>query len=214
MKRKMKKAAAFALLAGALTAANSMTAFAGAWQKDSKGWWYQKDDGSYYKNEWQWIDGNHDGVSECYCFDADGYMMSNTRIDFFHGINADGAWTSLGDGYDAGIEDQYFVTFTPVKAKDNGMIPDYSGTYIGDKKEASMQRKRPPRVFTLRGLFLSCKNQKIHPHHNCQKSHIRHRKPPEIRAFLLRAGTGDGFVGDKACHGCDQGAETTEVGAD
>lgn len=27
------------------------------------GWWYQNDDGSFPKNSWKWIDGNHDGVS-------------------------------------------------------------------------------------------------------------------------------------------------------
>lgn len=129
----MKKLAKIAGLAALLSISMGSIGFAGEWKQDSKGWWYQKDDGSYYKNEWQWIDGNHDGVSECYCFDADGYMMSNVQIDSFQGINADGAWTIMGPG----VHEEYFVTFTPVKANDNGAIPDYSGTYVGEWKEIS-----------------------------------------------------------------------------
>lgn len=127
----MKKLAKIAGLAALLSVSMGSISFAGEWKQDSKGWWYQKDDGSYYKNEWQWIDGNHDGVSECYCFDADGYMMSNVQIDSFQGINADGAWTIMGPG----VDEQYFVTFTPVKTCDNGTIPDYSGRYVGKWKE-------------------------------------------------------------------------------
>lgn len=96
MKRKMKKTAAFALLAGVLTAANSMTAFAGAWQQDARGWWYQKDDGSYYKNEWQWIDGNNDGVSESYYFTNEGYLLTNTATPDGYQVNENGAWVENG----------------------------------------------------------------------------------------------------------------------
>ena len=35
-------------------------------------WWYDLGNGKYYMSSWQWIDGNHDGIAECYCFDENG----------------------------------------------------------------------------------------------------------------------------------------------
>ena len=35
-------------------------------------WWYDLGNGKYYLSSWQWIDGNHDGIAECYCFDENG----------------------------------------------------------------------------------------------------------------------------------------------
>ena len=43
-------------------------------------------------NGWRWIDGNQDGVSECYYFDAEGWLTSTTTPDGYT-VNADGAWT-------------------------------------------------------------------------------------------------------------------------
>lgn len=72
------------------------TAFAGEWKKDNIGWWWQNDDGSYAKSEWKWLDGNKDGVSECYCFNASGYMFANTTTPDGYTVNADGQWTENG----------------------------------------------------------------------------------------------------------------------
>ncbi len=54
--------------AAVLSITMSFSAFAGQWNQDAKGWWYQNDDGTYPVSSWQWIDGNADGVSECYYF--------------------------------------------------------------------------------------------------------------------------------------------------
>ena len=51
-----------------LTAAMSITAFAGQWKQDSVGWWYQNDDGSFSKNVMKQIGG------PWYYFDESGYM--------------------------------------------------------------------------------------------------------------------------------------------
>ena len=91
MKRSMKKVA-LGLLVGALSVASCMPAFAGTWQSDSNGWWYQKDDGTWYNNGWQWVDGNNDGVSECYYFTNIGYILTNTTTPDGYQVNADGAW--------------------------------------------------------------------------------------------------------------------------
>lgn len=84
-----------AAVTAALCAAMSMTAFAGQWQQDGTGYWWQDDDGSYPTNTWRWLDGNGDGISECYYFDSRGYMVFDTIINGSQ-INANGAWVENG----------------------------------------------------------------------------------------------------------------------
>ena len=90
--RKLLKA--FGLAAG-LTITMSVTAFAGQWREDADGWWWQEDDGSYAVSSWQWLDGNQDGVAECYYFDGNGYMAANTTVDGYQ-VNGDGCWVVGG----------------------------------------------------------------------------------------------------------------------
>ena len=90
-----KKGMAAAVLAAGLSAAAAMPAFAGQWEKDSTGYWYQNDDGSYPAAVWQWLDGNGDGISECYYFYGDGYMASNTTVDGYT-VDENGCWTVNG----------------------------------------------------------------------------------------------------------------------
>lgn len=75
----------FAIIAG-------FTAMAGTWKNDSKGWRYDEGNGSYIKNTWKWIDGNKDGISECYYFDADGYCLVNTTTPNGWEVDSNGAW--------------------------------------------------------------------------------------------------------------------------
>ena len=84
------------ILAGAMMSAISFTSFAGTWQSDANGWWWQEDDGSYPVNSWQWIDGNNDNVSERYYFNSQGYMLANTTAPDGSTLNAEGAWTVNG----------------------------------------------------------------------------------------------------------------------
>ena len=66
-----------AAYAAAFTAAFSMNAYAdGHWEQNASGYWWQEDNGTYLKNGWKWLDGNRDGVAECYYFDANGYMVA------------------------------------------------------------------------------------------------------------------------------------------
>lgn len=73
------------LATAALTLMLSMTALAGQWKQDSKGWWYQNDDGSYTKNGWQNIDGKD------YYFSGNGYMLSDTTTPTGDRLGSDGA---------------------------------------------------------------------------------------------------------------------------
>ena len=73
-----------------------ISSLAGNWGKNSNGWFYLNDDGSYTTSQWQWIDGNNDGNAECYYFDAGGYLLTNTIVDGYE-VNSDGAWTENGN---------------------------------------------------------------------------------------------------------------------
>lgn len=99
MKRKNVITAAAGL---ALAAAMSMTAQAGelGWVHDGKGWWYGTDEAGtkWYNDGWHWLDGNGDGISECYYFGADGYILTDTIVPDGFGltVDGDGAWIQNG----------------------------------------------------------------------------------------------------------------------
>lgn len=92
----MTKRTTTAIMAAIMTLTMGITSFAGQWNKDANGWWWVDDNGSYPVNEWRWLDGNQDGVSECYYFGADGYMLADTVTPDGYQVNADGAWTTDG----------------------------------------------------------------------------------------------------------------------
>lgn len=78
------------------TATFTITAFAGEWKQTDGRYWWQNDDGTYPANTWQWIDGNQDGVAECYYFDQNGYLLTNTTTPDSCTVNAEGCWTVDG----------------------------------------------------------------------------------------------------------------------
>ena len=61
-----------------------ITAFAGEWKTDAKGYWYAKDDGSYASSEWIADEG------KWYYIGDDGYMVSNAWIGDYY-VGTDGA---------------------------------------------------------------------------------------------------------------------------
>jgi hypothetical protein len=79
-----------------LSMAASATVLAGTWRQTESGWWYDNGDGTFPNNTWQWIDGNNDGVAECYYFYGNGIMAANTITPDGYTVNADGAWTVDG----------------------------------------------------------------------------------------------------------------------
>lgn len=88
----MKKKILTMVAAAAMTLAMSMTAFAAGWVQNDTGWWWDNGDGTWPANEWRWLDGNADGVAECYYFGSDGYMLSNTVTPDGYYVRGDGAW--------------------------------------------------------------------------------------------------------------------------
>lgn len=94
----MKTTKRFLALALAVMTMLSLTipVSAAVWKQDNTGWWYQEDNGSYPANTWKWIDGNNDGIAECYYFNENGYMLSNTTTPDGYQVNATGAWVVNG----------------------------------------------------------------------------------------------------------------------
>lgn len=80
----------------ALAGLASMSAYAGTWEQNAQGWWYNNGNGTWPANTWQWIDGNGDGTAECYYFDANGYCLMNTTALDGYSVDANGAWTVNG----------------------------------------------------------------------------------------------------------------------
>ena len=92
----MRKKTLSIMLACAATMLMATPAFAAGWQKDNVGWWYQNDDGTYPKKEWRWLDGNGDGIAECYYFNPSGYCVMNAMTPDGYSVNVDGAWVVNG----------------------------------------------------------------------------------------------------------------------
>ena len=99
----MKKWKMILTAAMPLAMALSFPAFAGEWHEDMNGWWYENDDGSYCRNGWDWIDGDHDGWAQCYYFGNSGYLQMNagyaqTNTSHADGyeIDKNGAWSVNG----------------------------------------------------------------------------------------------------------------------
>lgn len=70
----------------------SSFSFAGEWKQDDKGYWYQKDDGSYKTGWFEDVDG------KWYYFDLQtGYMLSNTVTPDGFMVNENGMWIE-GEG--------------------------------------------------------------------------------------------------------------------
>jgi hypothetical protein len=71
-------------------------AMAGEWKQDDTGWWWQNDDGTYVKGTWMWLDGDNDGIAQCYYFDASGYIWANNTTPDGYTLDQSGAWVVDG----------------------------------------------------------------------------------------------------------------------
>lgn len=131
MKKALKQQVMAGIMAAALTLSGSITAFAGSWQQDGSGWWYQNDDGSWPANTWQWING------KCYYFDESGYMLSGTTAPDGSTVDESGAWTVDGvvqtQGTDAGAGAQ---TASPANPYDNDVNRAALAAYLYDLKNS------------------------------------------------------------------------------
>ena len=109
------------------------------WEQTGTTWKYENE-GSYLSNTWAWIDGNNDGISECYYFGADGLMLSSSITPDNYMVNENGAWTVDGvvqtkttGNVSSNKQSKYY--------KDDG-TPDagsiYAGILAGDSEASSI----------------------------------------------------------------------------
>ena len=93
MKRSATK---LVMLTGIMSAFFSINALAGWRLDDSARYWWDNGDGTYPVSQWQWLDGNLDGISECYYFDEQGYMLRDTTTPDGYMVNSEGTWVVDG----------------------------------------------------------------------------------------------------------------------
>ena len=99
----MRKRMMAGILAVVMVLATSITAFAGTWKQDAKGWQWDYGNGTKPVNKWEWCDGNGDGIAECYYFDKDGYCLLDCTTPDGYTVNKDGAWVD-SRGYVGGYD--------------------------------------------------------------------------------------------------------------
>lgn len=85
-----------AVCTAALVMAWGFTSLAGQWNWSDHGWYYDYGDGTYAKNGWYWIDGNSDGVAECYYFSEYGYCNPWMTTPDGYQLDGNGAWVVDG----------------------------------------------------------------------------------------------------------------------
>ncbi|MEY8338647.1 hypothetical protein AALB16_11605 [Lachnospiraceae bacterium 62-35] len=93
----MKKRIIRIVTAGCMALAVPITALAGQWKENEKGWWYDNEDGTYPASCWKWIDGNGDGIAECYYFNKDGYMLAGSKAPDGKTVTEEGKWIKEGE---------------------------------------------------------------------------------------------------------------------
>lgn len=88
---------ALAILLGAMISVTAAApAFAGVWKTGANGWWYDNQDGTYAAGGWMWIDGNGDGIAECYYFGDNGYLWTDAKTPDGFLVNNNGQWVQNG----------------------------------------------------------------------------------------------------------------------
>ena len=118
----MKKHLITVIMASAMAWTIAMTSYAGQWQENNQGWWYQNDDGSYPLNGWQWIDGRS------YYFNSQGYCLMDTVTPDGYTVDASGAWIVNG-----------VVQMQAESEEDNSLIGIYNFTFDDGQGGASLE---------------------------------------------------------------------------
>lgn len=88
----MKRFVKLFTLVAVMTVLMCSTAFAEGWKQDQNGWYWEDTGNSYPVSTWRWLDGNQDGIAECYYFDSRGYLATNRTTPDGYQVNQDGCW--------------------------------------------------------------------------------------------------------------------------
>ncbi len=170
------------MLAGILTGSMSITALAGQWQKNETGWRYEKDDGSNLVNVWEWIDGNTDGIAECYYFDGSGYCLINTMTPDGYTVDLNGAWTIDGQVQTRTVET---ALTTNVSAEIQTVVS------VSESLTVSMVGELPKGTF----VWLSATGKKYHKIPDCGRMN-----PDNARSVTVEEAIQRGFGACDKCY--------------
>ena len=123
-----------------------MQSYASGWQGNAeKGWWYgtNAENSTWYQDGWHWIDGNHDGIAECYYFDDAGWLLTSTTTPDGYTVDEDGAWY-IGDPIEnrqvKEVEIQYEQAELDAKEKKKAKV------VVPEKKNGVMKNYKPRAV--------------------------------------------------------------------
>lgn len=86
----MRKSLKVLVLVGVLSIASTFTSLA-SWEQIGTQWKYSENNG-YVSNGWYWLDGDSNGVAECYYLDVNGILAVSTTVESYT-VNENGAWT-------------------------------------------------------------------------------------------------------------------------
>ena len=120
------------LLAGTIlaTSLTPMTVSAASWKKNSVGWWYEEDNGSYPANQWKQINGNW------YWFNKNGYMATGWQYiggDWYY-FQSSGAM--IGQGWHVINGNWFYMYASGAMAADTWIGDSYvnsSGAWVPGK---------------------------------------------------------------------------------
>ena len=129
--RKVKQLCSL-LLAGTILATSlaPMTVSAASWRKNSVGWWYEEDNGSYPANQWKQINGNW------YWFNKNGYMATDWQYiggDWYY-LQSSGAM--IGQGWHVINGNWFYMYASGAMAADTWIGDSYvnsSGAWVQGK---------------------------------------------------------------------------------
>lgn len=173
----MRKKTALLVLSAGLSVLTAIPAFASGWQKNDTGWWYgtNADNSTWHSNGWQWLDGNGDGIAECYYFDGNGYLAVNTVIDGST-VDGNGAWTVNGVVQTKQVKSQISGWLGEYKSSTNQLA--YSELVIDQMNDSGLRVcfAEPRSVY-----FMTTTEEVIIPWQNQEKTIVSHSLPVEER---------------------------------
>ncbi len=182
----MKKKLLTLIATGAMTLSMTISAFAGSWQQDNAGWWWQNDDGSYPVSCWKWIDGNNDGIAESYCFNAAGYLLVSTTTPDGYQVDANGAWIVNGVVQTQAAD----VSAQPAPQPAADPAPQQTGKTVTSTTPASTSGLQ-----TSDTVWLSATGSKFHKIPNCGKMN-----PNKARAVTYEEALRQGYEQCNKCY--------------
>lgn len=141
-----------------MTMAMGLTAFAGQWKSTDSGWQYDTGNGECYRDGWQWIDGNQDGIAESYYFDSLGYCLMNTTTPDGYTVDSNGAWIVDGIIQTKALSE---TVPAPAPAPTNSSAPAKDTSSVAQ----SVDSQNVPAVSST--VYLPATGEKYHKIPNC-----------------------------------------------